>query len=84
MNGLPWVVPPGEAIGSTNNRKEVCNVISSHSLNGQTNKAMLLSKETVKPFDVCQPAWSRFCQQNWSPSEDLALEIHREVTRAIG
>jgi hypothetical protein len=59
-------------------------VISSQSLSGQQNKAMLLCEEAVAPFGFCPSAWSQFCRQNWSPSEDLAQEIHREVARAIG
>jgi len=59
-------------------------VISSHSLNGQQNEAMLLCEEAVAPVDFYPSTWSQFCQQNWSPIQDLALEIHREVVRAIG
>ena len=74
----------GEGIGSTNNRKEVCHVISSHSLNGQQNEAMLLCEEAVEPSYFCLSTWSQFCQRNWIPNEDLTQEIHREVARAIG
>jgi hypothetical protein len=59
-------------------------MISSHSLNRQQNRAMPLCEEAVEPVDFCLSTWSQFCQQDWSPSEDLALEIHREVARAIG
>lgn len=59
-------------------------MIRSHSLKGQQNEAMLLCEEAVAPVDSCPSTWSQFCQQNWSSSEDLAIEIHREVARAIG
>lgn len=64
--------------------KEVCHVMSSHSENGQTNEAMLLCEQAVEPVKSCLSAWSRFCRQSWSPSQEFALEIHREVARAIG
>lgn len=59
-------------------------MISSHSLNGQTNEAAPLCAKAVKPFDFYLSTRSQLCQQNWSPSEDLTIEIHREVARAIG
>ena len=59
-------------------------MISSHSLNGQTNEAALLCENAAKPFDFCLSTKSQLSQQNWSPSEDLTIEIHREVARAIG
>ncbi|MBM4124668.1 MAG: hypothetical protein FJ246_06920 [Nitrospira sp.] len=59
-------------------------MICSHCVNGQTNEAILLCEEAVEPFDFRTPEWSRFCPQDWSAGEDLALEIHREVARAIG
>jgi len=59
-------------------------VIGVHSTNGQTNEAMLLCEKAVEPVKSCLSAWSQFCQQSWSPSKEFALEIHREVARAIG
>jgi hypothetical protein len=59
-------------------------VIGVHSTNGQTNEAMLLCEKAVEPVKSCLSAWSQFCQQRWSPSKEFALEIHREVARAIG
>lgn len=52
----------------------------SHSVNGQMNEARQLCQEAFKSVESCVAAWSQFCR----PSEDLALEIHREVARAIG
>ncbi len=49
---------------------------NSHSMNGQPNEPLLLRESAVKAVECCQ--------KSWSPSEDLALEIHREVARAIG
>lgn len=58
--------------------------MSSHVETGQTNEAILLCEKAVEPVKSCLSAWSRFCQQSWNPSKDFALEIHREVARAIG
>ena len=73
-----------EAPGSLSNQQEVYGVIRAHSPNGQTNEAMLLCEKAVEPVKFCLSAWSRSSQQSWSPSHEFALEIHREVARAIG
>ncbi|MEQ1793136.1 MAG: hypothetical protein ABL970_03005 [Nitrospira sp.] len=58
--------------------------MSSHSPNRQAKEAILFYEKAVKPVESGLSAWSRFCQQDWNPSKDFALEIHREVARAIG
>jgi hypothetical protein len=55
-----------------------------HCVNGQTSGAILLCEEAMEPFDFSTSERSRTCPRDWNASEHLALEIHREVTRAIG
>lgn len=55
-----------------------------HCMNGQTNEAILLCEEAIEPFDFCTSEPHRYCPQDWNAGENLALEIHREVARAIG
>ena len=64
--------------------KEVCQVMSSHFPKRAVNEESLSHEEAVKPVESGLSAWSQFCQQDWTASKDFALEIHREVARAIG
>jgi hypothetical protein len=59
-------------------------MICPHCVNGQTSGAILLCEEAMEPFDFSTSERSRTCLHDWSTGEHLALEIHREVTRAIG
>lgn len=55
-----------------------------HCVNGQTSGAILLCDEAIEPFDFCAAGSHQLCPHDWNTSVDLTLEIHREVTRAIG
>lgn len=74
----------GQIIGSMSYSMEVCHVMNSHSPNGQANEAILFYETAVKPVESGLSAWSQFCQEDRILSKDFALEIHREVARAIG
>jgi hypothetical protein len=55
-----------------------------HCVNGQTSGAILLCEEAIEPFDFSTSERFHGCPHDWNAGENLALEIHREVTRAIG